>query len=40
MAKLFVATPMYGGQCFGYFAQSVMTLQNMLRENRVDMACS
>ena len=40
MAKLYIATPMYGGQCFGYFAQSLMTLQNNLRDNRVDMACS
>ena len=40
MAKLFIASPMYGGLCYGYYAQSLMTLQNMLRDNRVDMACS
>jgi hypothetical protein len=31
---------MYGGLCYGYYAQSLMTLQNTLRDNRVDMACS
>jgi hypothetical protein len=40
MAKVFIATPMYGGQCFGYFTQSLMTLQNMLRDNKVDVAMS
>ena len=40
MAKLYVATPMYGGQCFGYYAQSLMSLQNTLRENKIDTAVS
>ena len=40
MAKVFIATPMYGGQCFGYFAQSLMSLQNMLRDNKIDVAMS
>ena len=40
MAKLFVSVPMYGGQCYGYFAQSMMQLQNILRDNKVDMAAS
>jgi hypothetical protein len=40
MAKLYVATPMYGGQCFGYYAQSLMALQNTLRENKIDTAVS
>lgn len=40
MAKVFIATPMYGGQCFGYFAQSLMTLQNLLRDNKIDVAMS
>ena len=40
MAKVYIATPMYGGQCFGYFAQSLMTLQNLLRDNKVDVAMS
>ena len=40
MAKLFVATPQYGGLCYGYFAQSMMQLQNILRDNKVDMAAS
>ena len=40
MAKVFIATPMYGGQCFGYFAQSLMTLQNTLRDNKIDVAMS
>ncbi len=40
MAKLYIATPMYGGQCFGYFAQSLMQLQHMCVGNRVEMAAS
>lgn len=40
MTKLFIATPMYGGLCAGYYTQSLLTLQNMLRDNRVDTACS
>ncbi len=40
MTKLFIATPMYGGQCFGYYAQSLLTLQNILRDNRIDTAVS
>jgi len=40
MAKLFVATPQYGGLCTGYYTQSLMQLQNILRDNKVDMAAS
>jgi hypothetical protein len=40
MAKLYIATPMYGGQCFGYYTQSLMSLQNTLRENKIDTAVS
>lgn len=40
MAKLYVSTPMYGGLCAGYYTQSLMTLQNIMRDNRIDMACS
>jgi len=40
MTKLFIATPMYGGLCYGYYAQALMTLQNALRENRIDTALS
>ena len=40
MAKLFIATPMYGGLCAGYYTQSLMQLQNILRDNKVDMAAS
>ena len=40
MAKLYISTPMYGGQCFGYYAQSLLSLQNIMQQNRVDMAVS
>lgn len=40
MTKLFIATPMYGGMCAGYYTQSLMTLQNILRDNRIDTAAS
>ena len=29
---IFVCTPMYGGQCYGYYAQSVLTLQTTLKD--------
>ena len=31
MAKLFVSTPMYGGQCFGLYNQSLIQLNNLLK---------
>ncbi len=40
MTKLFLATPMYGGMCSGYYVQSLLTLQNQLRDNRIDTAIS
>ena len=40
MAKLFIASPMYGGLCYGYYAQSLMQLQNICRDNRIDVAAS
>lgn len=30
--KVFIATPMYGGQCFGFYAQSLLQLNNMMRD--------
>lgn len=30
MAKIFIATPMYGGQCNGVFTKSLISLMNML----------
>jgi hypothetical protein len=40
MTKLFIATPMYGGQCFGYYAQGLLSLQNLMAQNRIDTAVS
>lgn len=40
MTKLYVATPMYGGQCFGYYTQSLMQLQNLMSQNKIDTAVS
>lgn len=40
MTKLFIATPMYGGLCYGYYTQSLITLQNTLRDNKIDTAVS
>ena len=36
----FVATPMYGGQCTGYYTQSMLTLGPVLNQNGYDMAYS
>ena len=36
MTKLFVATPMYGGMCAGYYMQSVIQLMTTCQANGVD----
>jgi hypothetical protein len=38
--NIFVATPMYGGQCTGYYTQSMLTLGPVLNQNGYDMAYS
>lgn len=35
MNKVFIATPMYGGSCFGFYTQSLLQLNNLLRDNSV-----
>lgn len=35
MNKVFIATPMYGGQCFGFYTQSLLQLNNLLRDKNV-----
>jgi len=40
MTKLFVATPMYGGMCTGFYAQSILQLQNMAQSNNLMLATS
>jgi len=37
---IFVATPMYGGQCFGYFTQSCLQLSNLCKTKDVDVSFS
>lgn len=37
---IFVATPMYGGQCFGYFTQSCLQFSNLCKTNNVDVSFS
>lgn len=36
MTKLFVASPMYGGQCYGFYTQSLLQLTNICRENNIE----
>lgn len=36
MTKLFIATPMYGGQNYGFYAQSLLQLNNVLRDNNIE----
>lgn len=38
--KVFVATPMYGGQCYGFYAQSMMMLQLAMQQRGYHMASS
>jgi len=40
MAKLFVASPMYGGMCTGFYTQAILQLQAICQQNRIDMAAS
>jgi hypothetical protein len=37
---IFVATPMYGGQCFGYFMQSCLKLQQMCAQYNIGVSFS
>lgn len=34
--KIFVATPMYGGQCFGFYTQSVLQLHLLFMEKNIE----
>ena len=36
MAKLFISTPMYGGQCTGFYAQSLIQLNNLIKNTGND----
>jgi len=36
MIKLFIATPMYGGQCFGDYVVSLLALQDILKTNGIE----
>jgi len=36
MTKLFVSTPMYGGQCYGFYTQSLLQLTNICREKNME----
>ena len=38
--KVFVATPMYGGMCTGFYTQSVLQMQMMFMRNQVESALS
>lgn len=40
MAKIFIATPMYGGMCTGFYTQALLQLQAICQQNRIDMAAS
>ena len=40
MTKAFVATPMYGGQCYGFYTQSMMMLQLGMQQRGWQMASS
>ena len=39
-AHLFVATPMYGGMCTGYFTNSMISMAAVMRHHNVDMSFS
>jgi hypothetical protein len=37
---IFIATPMYGGQCFGYFMQSCLKLQTLCAQHGINVSFS
>ena len=37
---IFVATPMYGGQCFGFFTQGCLQLQKLAMNSNLDLTFS
>ena len=37
---IFIATPMYGGQCYGFYVQSIMQLQKMAHNQGIDVTFS
>lgn len=37
---VFIATPMYGGQCFGFYAQSLLMAHNQLPQNGISVSVS
>ena len=38
--KLFIATPMYGGMCAGFYTQSILTLSNVCAQNGIGLSFS
>jgi len=34
--KIFISTPMYGGQCSGFYVQSLLNLSRVLQENKYE----
>jgi len=37
---IYIATPMYGGMCTGFYTQSIITLQKVLNDNGIDVSFS
>jgi hypothetical protein len=37
---IFVATPMYGGQCFGFFTQGCLQFQKLAQNHGIDLSFS
>lgn len=38
--KVFIATPMYGGMCTGFYTQSLLLMQNVFAQNNISSAIS
>ena len=36
MASIFIATPMYGGMCAGYYTQSILQLSDLLKQHGIE----
>jgi len=40
MTSLFIATPMYGGMCTGFYLQSMLSLVSIAKQSEVEVSCS
>jgi len=40
VTSLFIATPMYGGMCTGFYLQSMLALVSVAKQAEIEVSCS